>query len=144
MAILRRSELSMIKSTEYDVNNISLTSEDNYISILPEEGSIHYEISIASPTSENGWYRKGKKVIRVILGRLGEIYRMSAPKIGIATEGSNIAEAWKTFFDEINKRKDYANLTFDVGPTRRDEIAEGLNISEDEDWSDTLSESEDD
>ena len=134
----------MIKSLEYDdVDNISITSEDDYTSILPQEESIRYEISSASPPLENGWHSK-RKAIRVILGRLGEIYKMSAPKIGIVTEGLNIAEAWKTFFAEISKLKDSAYLTFDVGPTRSDEIAEGLNIPEDEDWSESLSESEDD
>jgi hypothetical protein len=131
----------MIKSNY--VSNNSLASDDNYTSISPQEGFICCEIPITNSPLENGWYRKGKKAIRVILGRLGEIYRMSAPKMGLIIEGSNIAEAWEKFFAEMSRIED-SDLTFDVGPTRRDEITEGLNVPEEEDWSGSLSESEDD
>lgn len=76
-----------------------------------------------------------RQTVRVILGELGDIVRMSAPELNIVTEGSNRVEAWSKFLEEIRRRDDSAWLTFDVGPTRAEEIAEGLNAPEDEYWS---------
>lgn len=75
------------------------------------------------------------QTVRVILGKLGQLVRMSAPAIDIVVEGASIDETWAKFLEEIGKQ-DYRNwMSFDVGPTRREEIEEGLNVPEDEDWS---------
>jgi len=82
-----------------------------------------------------------KQTVRVILGELGDIVRMSAPDLDIVTEGSNRQEAWSKFLEEITRRfepDESAWLRFDVGPTRPKEIAEGLNVPEDEDWSEVV------
>jgi hypothetical protein len=76
-----------------------------------------------------------RQTVRVILGELGQLVRMSAPAIDIVVEGASIDETWAKFLEEIGKQ-DYRNwMSFDVGPTRREEIEEGLNVPEDEDWS---------
>jgi hypothetical protein len=67
---------------------------------------------------------------------------MSAPDLDIVTEGSSQEEAWVKFLEEIRKRDDSAWLTFDVGPTRREEIAKGLDAPEDEDWSEPTDDAE--
>jgi hypothetical protein len=116
----------------------------NECTIILQEENIHCsEVSNFRTRSVRGWDLK-KKAIRVILGRFGQIYKMSAPKKDIITEGQSPDEAWAKFLVEISKREDSASLSFDVGPTRRDEITEGLNIPEDEDWSELLSKPEDD
>lgn len=76
-----------------------------------------------------------KQDIRVIVGKLGHAVRMSAPDLDIVVEGAGRVEAWDKFLAKIKKRDDSAWLSFDVGPTRREEIEEGLNAPEDEDWS---------
>jgi hypothetical protein len=79
-----------------------------------------------------------RQTIRVILAELGPIVRMSAPALNVAVEGEGRGEAWTLFLEEIGKRDDGAWLTFDVGPTRPEEIAEGLDAPEDEDWSEPV------
>jgi hypothetical protein len=79
-----------------------------------------------------------KQDIRVIVGQLGHTVRMSAPDLDIVVEGANREQAWTNFLEEIKKREDSAWLSFDVGPTRREEIQEGLNAPEDEDWSEVI------
>lgn len=74
-------------------------------------------------------------VVRVILGEFGNVTRLSAPEIGIVAEGADYGAAWTAFLDEARKRDDAAWLTFDVGPTRREEIEKGLDAPEDEEWS---------
>lgn len=76
-----------------------------------------------------------RQKVRVILGKFGAIFRMSAPELNIVTEGSNREEVWTKFLEETRKREDSAWLVFDVGPTRREEIEQGLNAPEDENWS---------
>jgi hypothetical protein len=83
-----------------------------------------------------------RQTVRVILGELGNIVRMSAFELNIVTEGSNRVEAWAKFLQEIKKRDDSAWLTFDVGPTRPEEIVEGLNAPEYEDWSEAVDSAE--
>jgi len=75
-----------------------------------------------------------RHTVRVILGHFGRILRMSAPEIDLVVEANTRDEAWAKFLAEARSRQDAAWLTFDVGPTRREEIAEGLNAPEDEDW----------
>jgi hypothetical protein len=109
--------------------------------ILPEDKKYCYEI----PNSDTCLALNiERRTVRVILGQFGQTYKMSAPKINIVAEGQSPDEAWAKFLVEINKREDAASLTFDIGSTRRDEITDGLNIPEDEDWSESLRESEDD
>jgi hypothetical protein len=59
---------------------------------------------------------------------------MSAPSLELVVEGKDRDEAWEKFLGIVRQRDDCAWLRFDVGPTRPDEIAEGLNAPEDEDW----------
>jgi hypothetical protein len=87
-------------------------------------------------TVEDGYtIYPSRQQVRVIIGEFGTIVRMSAPSLDIVSEGSSRNEAWTKFLEEIRRRDDAAWLTFDVGPTRHEEIAEGLNAPEDEDWS---------
>jgi len=79
-----------------------------------------------------------KQEVRVIVGQLGYTVRMSAPDLDIVVEGTNRGEAWAKFLEEIKRRDDSAWLRFDVGPTRREEIEEGLNAPENEDWSESV------
>jgi hypothetical protein len=83
-----------------------------------------------------------KQTVRVILAELGHFVRMSAPELDIVTEGSNRQRAWAKFLREIRKRDDSAWLLFDVGPTRPEEIEEGLSAPEDEDWSGLVDDTE--
>ena len=76
-----------------------------------------------------------KQNIRVFQGNLGSLVRLSAPMIDIVVEGDNFQDAWINFLDEVRKRDDSIWLTFDVGPTREEDIAKGLNAPEFEDWS---------
>ena len=78
-----------------------------------------------------------RQAIRVFLGNFGGAVRMSAPQLDIVVEASSKEEVWPKFLSEIRKRDDGAWLTFDVSPTRREEIVEGLNAPEDEDWSES-------
>jgi hypothetical protein len=83
-----------------------------------------------------------KQDIRVIVGQLGHTVRMSAPELDIVAEGSDRGEAWSRFLEQIRTREDSAWLSFDVGPTRAEEIAEGLNAPEDEDWAELAEDAE--
>jgi hypothetical protein len=89
-----------------------------------------------SPVGENGYivYPK-RQTIRVIISELAGIVRMSAPELDIIVEGADQGEVWRKFLEEIQKREDGAWLSFDVGPTRHEEIEQGLDAPEDEDWS---------
>ena len=82
------------------------------------------------------------KRIRVILSSFGKSFRMSAPEIDIIVEGATANEAWTEFLKEARKLNKTNWLEFDIGPTRPEEISEGLNASENEDWSETVSELE--
>ncbi|MHC4475688.1 MAG: hypothetical protein ACYTEL_08580 [Planctomycetota bacterium] len=75
-----------------------------------------------------------KHTVRVIVGRLGSMVRMSAPQLDIVVDGATEQEARKAFLQEASKRQDSAWLRFDVGPTKAEEVSEGLNAPEDEDW----------
>ncbi len=82
------------------------------------------------------------KHIRVIIGNLGSTIRMSAPSLNITVDGTTQQEVWEKFLNVIKNRDDSAWLTFDVGPTRAEEIQEGLDAPEDEEWSDMSENSE--
>ena len=75
------------------------------------------------------------RTVRVVVGRLGGVIRMSASDIDIFVEQDSIESAWTGFLEAVQSRDDAAWLAFDVGPTRPEEIEEGLNAQEDEDWS---------
>jgi len=83
-----------------------------------------------------------RQTIRVILAQFGKIVQMSAPEIDIVVEGHSRDEVWARFLASARKRDDSAWLTFDVGPTRREEISLGLNAPDDEDWSGLISDGE--
>jgi hypothetical protein len=74
--------------------------------------------------------------IRVIVGRLGNSVRLSAPALDLTEDGSSFKDAWKSFLDAVSKREDSPWLMFDVGPTNRDEITAGLDADPDEIWAD--------
>jgi hypothetical protein len=74
------------------------------------------------------------KHIRVITGKLGSTIRMSAPSLNIVVDGANQQEVWEKFVNTVRQRSDSDWLTFDVGPTRAEEIQEGLDAPEDEEW----------
>jgi hypothetical protein len=150
MVLLRRSELIMIESVALDssVYNLplvygveyALVSGDEYEFILPEDNKYCYEIPNSNTCSV---LCAVGQTVRVILGHFGEVVRLSAPEISVVTEGQNPDEAWAKFLIEISKREDSASLSFDVGPTRRDEIIQGLNAPEDEDWDGLFIDAED-
>jgi hypothetical protein len=99
---------------------------------------IEYPRYSDGPTVGEGYtIYPSRQQVRVIIGEFGSIVRMSAPSLDIVCEGSSRNEVWTKFLGEIRRRDDAAWLTFDVGPTRREEIAEGLNAPENEDWSES-------
>jgi hypothetical protein len=109
--------------------------------IYPTEDQYYNFNSICIPSQYVLALQERRQTIRVILGQLGRLVRMSAPEINIVAEGSSPEQAWAKFLEEINKRFEpdvSAWLIFDVGPTRHEEIAEGLNAPEDEDWSEPV------
>lgn len=110
--------------------------------IYPPEDQYYNFNSICIPSQYVLALQEGRQTIRVILGQLGGLVRMSAPEINIVAEGSSPEQAWATFLQQVRKRDDSAWLSFDVGPTRKEEIAEGLNAQEDEDWSQLLNNTE--
>ncbi|MBW1995723.1 MAG: hypothetical protein JRI77_14960 [Deltaproteobacteria bacterium] len=118
----------MEKMTLADLDSRTLLGTDIEYSDYPDSPS-DIEASIVYPS---------KQTVRVIVGRFGQFVRMSAPELGIVVEGSDQEEAWANFLGEIRKRDDGSWLTFDVGPTRDQEIAQGLNAPEDEDWSEPV------
>jgi hypothetical protein len=122
------------ESVEFNdkVYDIPLIYGNEEIVILPEDETFYCNVSRFSTSV------KKKNPVRVILGRFGKTCRMSASKIDVVTEGLNPDEAWTNFLAEVRKRDDADLLTFDIGPTRHDEIMDGLNISEDEDWSESI------
>jgi hypothetical protein len=65
---------------------------------------------------------------------LGNLFKFSAPDIDVHVEGATIEDAWKGFVNVVSIRSDAAWLTFDVGPTRPDEIDAGLDADDDEGW----------
>jgi hypothetical protein len=115
-----------------ELDSRKLLGTDIEYSHYPDRPS-SIEVSIIYPPRQK---------VRVILGEFGAFLRLSAHDLNIVTEGSNRMEAWARFLDEIKKRDDSAWLTFDVGPTRPEEIAEGLDAPEDEDWSEVVDGSE--
>ena len=82
--------------------------------------------------------REKCKRIRVISSCFGNSFRMSAPEIDIMVDGSTPNEAWTEFLKETRKLNETNWLAFDIGPTRPEEINEGLNVPENEDWSEPL------
>jgi hypothetical protein len=72
--------------------------------------------------------------VRVIVARLGPCVRLFAPALDIVVDGVSFECAWRSFLDRTSERDDSPWLAFDVGPTRCDEIAEGLNVDPDEVW----------
>lgn len=117
------------------VYNLPLVYGKEEAFILPENKEYCYEIPNSDTCSALSAERQ---TVRVILGKFGEVVRLSAPKIDIVVEGQNPDDAWAKFLAEISKREDSASLSFDIGPTRQKEIAEGLNAPEDEDWSEPV------
>jgi len=73
--------------------------------------------------------------VRVILCKVGDFVRMSAPELSIVVDGSSEGEVWERFLAKVRKRDDFVWMRFDVGPTRAEEIDAGLDAPEDEDWS---------
>lgn len=127
--------LPLVYGVEY-----ALVSGDEYAFILPEDNKYCYVIPDTNTCSA---FSAEVQTVRVILGQFGEVVRLSAPEINVVTEGQNPDDAWAKFLVEISKREDSASLSFDVGPTRRDEVIQGLNAPEDEDWDGLVIDTED-
>jgi hypothetical protein len=75
----------------------------------------------------------------VIIGRLGDAVRLSAPDLDIVVDAVDPRKAWAEFLTTVrnlplSKRQ---WISFDVGPTRANEIREGLDAPEDEVWKDS-------
>jgi hypothetical protein len=83
-----------------------------------------------------------KQEVRVIVGELGHTIRMSAPSLNITIDGTTPQEVWEKFLKVVKTRDDSAWLTFDVGPTRTEEIQEGLDAPENEEWPEMSEDSE--
>lgn len=92
----------------------------------------------AREMSSSSIYYAPSMIIRVIVGRLGSVVRMSAPVLDIVVDAINREDAWAKFLGVVRERDDFAWFRFDVGPTREEEIAMGLNAPEDEEWPDLL------
>ena len=123
-----------------------LEAEEKFNQFIPlGQEDRYYDFSFDYVPSLYVVEKPHRETVRVILGQLGEFVRISAPEFDVVTEGSTPMEAWLKFLDEIGERfrpDENAWLSFDVGPTRPDEIAEGLNAPEDEDWSELLDDTE--
>jgi len=74
------------------------------------------------------------KSVRVVVARLGGLVRLSAPALDVVVDCASLEEAWRSFLDTMAARPDGPWLTFDIGPTRREEINEGLDVDPDESW----------
>ena len=72
--------------------------------------------------------------VRVVLGNLGSMVRLTAPDLDVIVEGASFEETWSQFLNTVGQRGDSAWLWFDVGRTRPDEITAGLDAPEDEVW----------
>jgi hypothetical protein len=109
---------------------------DSYVCLPQEDG--YYDWTSRHEPSGYALPSVGAQTVRVVLGTLGPVARASAPDLDIVVDGSSAEDALRKFLDEIRKRDYGAWLMFDVGPTRPEEIAEGLNAPEDEDWSEPV------
>jgi len=78
------------------------------------------------------------RVVRVIIGRLGESVRLSAPALGIVVDAADSHKAWEEFLASVTGLPGREWLSFDLGPTRAEEICEGLDAPEDEVWKDSV------
>lgn len=72
--------------------------------------------------------------VRVIVARLGACSRVSAPALDIVVDAESFEQAWRYFLDRVSERDDSPWLAFTVGPTLREEIADGLDADPDEVW----------
>lgn len=118
--------------------------QDQFITPPQEEGYVDFN-SRQVPSLYIDILQERLRTVRVILGQLGQLVRMSAPEVDIVTEGSTPEEAWLKFREEIEERfgaEERIWFSFDIGPTRREEIAEGLNAPEDEEWPELSEENE--
>jgi len=83
------------------------------------------------------------RVIRVVIGRLGSIVRLSAADLDIVADGATWEEAWGEFVGAVRQRDDVSWLSFDVGPLRPNEVESALDAPEDESWAEPADEDED-
>jgi hypothetical protein len=72
--------------------------------------------------------------VRVIVARLGPCVRVSAPALDVSVDDTSLEGAWRSFLDRVSQRIDSPWLSLDVGPTRPEEITEGLDADPDEAW----------
>jgi hypothetical protein len=124
----------------------SLDSRVDFGTDFPDlRRSTYPKASTSIETSAMPKFYPCSRCVRVVLAELGPVIRMSAPDLNIVTEGSSREQVWVKFLEEITKHfdpGDSAWFVFDVGPTRPEEIAEGLNAPEDEDWSEPVNDAE--
>jgi hypothetical protein len=120
---------------------ISEQIQEKFIAYPPEIQYYNFN-SFYIPSQYVMMQSERRQAIRVILGRFGGFVKMSAPKINIVVDGLTVDEAWTKFLKEIQTIDEEDWLEFDIGPTRPEEIAEGLNAPEDEDWSEFIEDTE--
>jgi hypothetical protein len=104
--------------------------------------SIYQSISTSAITSTPSISYPTQRKVRVIIGFLGPMIRLSAKDLNLMVEGTNFIEAWSSFRELVYKREDSPFLTFDVDRLRPEEISQALDVPEDEDWSGLLIDAE--
>ena len=104
--------------------------------------AIYQDIATNAITSTPAISYPTQRKVRVIIGKLGPMIRLSATDLNLMVEGPNFIEAWLSFRDLVDEREDSPFLTFDVGRLRLGEINLALDAPEDEDWSGLLIDAE--
>lgn len=83
------------------------------------------------------------KTIRVILGSIGSMKRLSAPELDLFVDGVSYDETWTQFIQLVAARSDASFFSFDVSHLRVEEMLEALDAPEDEDWTGLVNDYED-
>jgi hypothetical protein len=91
-----------------------------------------------SETSSWAFETFATQTVRVVVGKLGPVVRLSAVELGIVAEAESLESAWCRFLDQVREHPNYEWLMFDLSPTRREEIDRGLDAPEDEDWAEPV------
>jgi len=74
------------------------------------------------------------RVVRVIIGRLGDSVRLSAPDLDIVVDAADWQKGWAGFITRVRALPNRECFRFDLGRTTAKEIREGLDAPEDEVW----------
>lgn len=93
------------------------------------ESSLPEETDLGS-----GWLEM--RTIRVVVGRLGPMIRLSAAELDVVVDGESLDEAWAAFLGEARALPKTVGAMFDLGTLTEKEIAAALDAPEDESWAD--------